>query len=72
MELGDNVSLSKEIEKLKFDKRLMDWNLKHGKLSKDDVKKHLATLLDCSANMEHLVLGDESGNGEYPDHNTHN
>lgn len=48
------MSLSKEIEKLKFDKRLTDWQVSRGRLAKADLKKHLDSLPDLASNVEHV------------------
>lgn len=53
------MSLGKEIEKLKFDKRMTEWNVNQGKLKKDDLKKHLDTLPDLASNVEQFGLGDD-------------
>jgi hypothetical protein len=51
------MSLSKELEKLKFDKRLIEWHVSRGKLSKEDAKKHLDGLPDLASNVEQVNLG---------------
>jgi hypothetical protein len=43
-----------------FDSRMVEWNLKHNRITKDQLKTHLASLPDDSANSETLEL-DESG-----------
>ena len=53
------MSLSKELEKLKYDKRLLEWHVSRGKLSKDDAKKYLDALPDLASNVEYFGLGDE-------------
>ena len=35
------MSLSSELEKLKYDKRLMDWNVSRGRFPKEELKKYL-------------------------------
>jgi hypothetical protein len=50
------MSLGKEIEKLKFDKRLLDANVARGTVSKADKEKHLKELPDLSSNVENLGL----------------
>lgn len=54
------MSLYKEIEKLKFDKRLTDWHVSHGKISRADFEKHLASLPDSATNVESLRLTEEA------------
>lgn len=51
------MSLSKELEKLKYDKRLLEWHVSRGKLSKEDAKKHLDSLPDLASNVEQVNLG---------------
>ncbi len=70
------MSLSKEVEKLKYDKRLIDWNVSRGKFAKEELQKYLASLPDLASNVDHFGLGDEgrsssngnseaNGNGQY-------
>lgn len=49
--------LSQEIGKLKFDKRLMEWHVNRGLLSKADMQAHLAALTDLASNVEPVNLG---------------
>jgi len=58
----DVMSLFKEIEKLKFDKRLTAWNVSRGNLSQADLNKHLASLPDSASNVESLKIAEESAN----------
>lgn len=55
------MSLSKELEKLKNDKRLTDWHISRGKFSKEDLKKYLDALPDLASNVDYFGLGDENG-----------
>jgi hypothetical protein len=50
------MGLSEEIEKLKYDKRLMEWHVSRGKLSKDAMDKHLKELPDLASNVESFGL----------------
>ncbi|MES2854343.1 MAG: hypothetical protein V4692_00690 [Bdellovibrionota bacterium] len=50
-------NLSKELDKLKYDKRLLEWHVSRGKLSKEDAKAHLDSLPDLSSNVEQVNLG---------------
>ena len=64
------MSLSKELEKVKYDKRLLDWHVSRGKLSKEEVKKYLDSLPDLASNVEAFELGSEgmrgtNGNGSH-------
>jgi hypothetical protein len=58
------MSLYKEIEKLKYDKRLTDFQIRVGKISREDLNKHLQNLPDSADNVDSLRISDESGNGE--------
>jgi hypothetical protein len=51
------MSLSKELEKLKYDKRLLEWHVSRGKLSKEEMKKYLDSLPDLASNVEAFSLG---------------
>ena len=44
---------------LKFDKRLLEWNLNNGQLSKEELKKHLEQLPDLSNRVDLLRMGEE-------------
>ena len=58
------MSLSKEIEKLRFDKRLTDWQVSRGRMSKAELKQHLDALPDLASNVETLRLNEESAGGQ--------
>ena len=49
-------SLSKEIENLKYDKRLTEWHVSRGKISREDLNKHLQSLPDSAGNVESFDL----------------
>lgn len=53
--------LNRSIEKLKFDKRLLDLNLRLGLLTQTEYDQHVKSLEDLEANSEKLDL--ESGKG---------
>jgi hypothetical protein len=53
------MSLSKEIEKLKHDKRLSDWYVSRGHMTKEEYQKQLAALPDLAGNVEPLHFADE-------------
>lgn len=59
------MSLSKELEKIKYDKRLLDWHVSRGKISKEEVKKYLESLPDLATNVESFSLGPASDNDSF-------
>jgi hypothetical protein len=61
------MSLAKEIEKLKYDKRLTDYQIRSGKMSKDELGKHLQSLPDSAENVDNLRLS-EDGTETQADH----
>lgn len=50
------MSLSKEVEKLKYDKRLLEWNVSRGRLTKEERDQYLAGLPDLASNVENLGM----------------
>jgi hypothetical protein len=50
------MSLSKEVEKLKYDKRLLEWNVSRGRLTKEERDQYLASLPDLASNVENLGM----------------
>ena len=61
------MSLSKELEKVKYDKRLLDWHVSRGKISKDELNKYLSSLPDLASNVEKFEITSE----EASDSGTH-
>jgi len=61
------MALGKELEKLKYDKRLVDQNVSRGKFPKEELKKYLDSLPDLASNVDYFGLGEEpsalNGNG---------
>lgn len=53
------MSLNKALEDLKFDKRLLDLHIKQGRLTKEEMAKHMSQLPDLSADCEKLDLEKE-------------
>ena len=53
------MSLSKCLEKLKFDTRMTDWNLTQKKVNQQDIQKHLKSLDDVSHLSEPLQIEEE-------------
>lgn len=52
--------LDKALENLKFDKRMLDWNLNNGVLDPSELNAHKQNLKDLSANSAPLELADDS------------
>lgn len=44
---------------MKFDKRLIDWNLANGLITKEELEKYLQSLPDLGSKVELFNLGDE-------------
>ena len=51
------MSLFKSIKNLKFDKRLTEYNLNKGLLTKEELQKHLETLDDVGHKVDLVRLG---------------
>ena len=58
------MTLKQEIEKLKYDKRVMEWHIRHGKLSADDAKKHIDALPDCSGNVARMEIDPQAATAD--------
>lgn len=54
------MSLDKAMKSLKFDKRLTEWNLSNGQLTKEELKKHLDSLPDLKDKVDLVNIGDEA------------
>lgn len=54
------MGLDKEMEILKFDNRMREWNLRKGRISKEEVDSYLSGLEDCQNNMIKLELEEDS------------
>ena len=53
------MSLNKALENLKFDKRLVDLNVKQGRVTKEEVTKNDQSLPDLESQCEKLDLEKE-------------
>ena len=60
------MSLSKELERVKYDKRLLEWHVSRGKLSKEEMKKYLDSLPDLATNVEPFTLGSHEDRDSMP------
>lgn len=56
------MSLNKALENLKFDKRLIELNLKLGRINKSDLDQHKTSLKDVEVNCEKIDLEKEEKN----------
>jgi hypothetical protein len=53
------MDLSQALDNMKFDQRMRDFQFKHGMVTREEVEKHLASLVDRSADCENLTLEDK-------------
>ena len=51
------------MDPIAFDSRMVEWNLKHDKVTREQLKSYLATLPDDAANSETMTLEDEGDAG---------
>lgn len=64
------MALDNDLDTLKFDNRLVEFQIRHGQLTKAEVEKHLSNLPDSASNVSKVQLFDESKtNGHAPDLN---
>ncbi len=56
---GVKMSLNKALENLKFDKRLVDLNIKQGRVTKEEVAKNDTSLPDLESQCEKLDIEKE-------------
>lgn len=61
------MSLKKELDKLKTDKRLTGWHISRGKLSKQEHDAHLASLPDSADNVYNEEDDDLDNPGDFGD-----
>ena len=59
---GASKSLAAEIDRLKYDKRLIDLNVSRKRLTKDELKKHLDALPDLADNVIRVEIDNENLN----------
>lgn len=48
-----------KLEQFPLDSRLRDINLKRGRITKEDIAKHLQSLPDCGGEAEELIIQEE-------------
>lgn len=58
------MSLSTELERAKYDKRLLEWHVSRGQISKDEFNKYLSSLPDLAHNVEPFSLGHDDSSVE--------
>lgn len=54
------MSLNNDLDVLKFDNRLFEFQLRHGQITKTEIEKYLNSLPDSSSNVSKVQLFDES------------
>ena len=54
------MSLNKAVENLKFDKRLLDLNLRLGRVTQEEYDQHLNQLTDLESDSSRLDLEESS------------
>lgn len=57
--VGSMKSLAGEIEKLKFDKRLTELEIKRKRMTKDEFKKYVDSLPDLADNVAKMDLDEK-------------
>lgn len=57
------MELHEALQMVKYDTRLIDWNLKQGLINKDEYDRHLKALPDSTDRSQTLDLEVEYGNG---------
>ena len=50
------MSLDKAMQNLKLDLRLLEFNLRTGQITKEEVQKHLSSLPDSAGNCEKINI----------------
>ena len=62
------MSLDKAMQNLKYDSRLVEYNVRTGQLSKEELAKYMASLPDSAANSEKLNIEENSDRSESSAH----
>jgi hypothetical protein len=63
------MNLRQGLDKLKFDVRMIDLNVRTGTISTTEVKKHLENLDDAQSNTTPLEIDENEGASSYSDDN---
>ncbi|WP_413288531.1 hypothetical protein [Bdellovibrio sp. HCB337] len=61
------MSLDKAMKNLKFDKRLTEWYINNGQLTREELEAHLKSLPDMGHNVE-LSSSDDDTHDETQEH----
>ncbi len=59
------MSLAKAMKNLKFDKRLTEWYINNGQLTKEELEAYLKTLPDMAHNID---LSEDTDSGSQEQH----
>ncbi|HEY8270308.1 MAG TPA: hypothetical protein VIG33_05425 [Pseudobdellovibrionaceae bacterium] len=65
------MSLDKAMKNLKFDKRLTEWYINNGQLTKEELEAHLKTLPDMGHNVELADSQDEADESDEEEFSQH-
>lgn len=60
------MSLHEAFSKLKFDRRMKDWNVNEGLVTEKEIHQHLKALEDETDNMEQMTLLQQSKTSSLP------
>ena len=58
------TSLSKALENLKYDKRMVNWNQTQGLLTQAEYETYIQKLEDLSHKAQNITLDDDDDDGE--------
>lgn len=57
-------NMQKQLKKLKFDRRMTNYSLKTGELSKDELAQHLKSLDDCADRAKSIKVAAAAAEGQ--------
>lgn len=60
------MSLDKAMKTLKLDKRMLDWMLRNGRLTKEELQQHLQSLPDLKDQVDLVNLSDDRSSRSEP------
>lgn len=58
------MGLNEDVKKMTFDTRLIDWHLKYGRITKQELSKYLSGLEDMAHNVTPIDLQDTDSSDE--------